>query len=202
MIFYHSAQRYERFRLLHKVTRTKLTIINICSIVLMILPLVLRLYFMNYDPVLRSYNCILHDKIVLFMQRNLHLFVEKSQCYHTYMVVFSVVSKLVCNRPYIPHLQITSLILNSVPSLSCGTTWHAAGMLGSLKSTATETEMARYGQQFYMQLEEDGYPTGYRPAIRQLDVNEWYRVPTAQRKQGKCPNYSLSEKKQGISTFC
>ena len=65
IIFYDSAQEYERYNPLRKVTRTKITIINIYVI------LHLRMYFVNYDPVFRSYDCILGVEIVRFMQHKL-----------------------------------------------------------------------------------------------------------------------------------
>ena len=55
----------------------------LCMIELMILHLDLQLCFINYDCVFRSYNCVFHDQVVLFAQRNLHLDVKESQCYHT-----------------------------------------------------------------------------------------------------------------------
>ena len=42
-----------------------------CKIVLTILLLELQLYFVNYDPVFRSYDHIFHDKIVPSMQHTL-----------------------------------------------------------------------------------------------------------------------------------
>ena len=49
----------------------------------------------------------------------------------------------------------------SSPSLSCGTTWHAAGLIGQLRSTSVETKLCGYGCELYSKLEEEtGLGTG------------------------------------------
>ena len=50
-------------------TRTK-DIIDIYTRLYIIVPFNLRLCFMNYDCVFRSYDCVLYVKNVLFMQSN------------------------------------------------------------------------------------------------------------------------------------
>ena len=45
--------------------------------------------------------------------------------------------------------------------ISCGTTWHAAGLVGQLRATANLTRLAKYGADLYEQLEAE---TGQRPA--------------------------------------
>jgi heterotetrameric sarcosine oxidase gamma subunit len=45
--------------------------------------------------------------------------------------------------------------------LSCGTTWHAAGLLTTLRDTVTQTRLAKYTQDLYRRLEsETGQATG------------------------------------------
>jgi heterotetrameric sarcosine oxidase gamma subunit len=45
--------------------------------------------------------------------------------------------------------------------LTCGTTWHAAGLLTTLRDTITQTRLAKYTQELYRQLEaETGQATG------------------------------------------
>ena len=52
---------------------------------------------MNYDSGFRSYDCVFHDKIVLFVQLKLQesQYIVHKQCF------FSVVHKFLCNRPKI-----------------------------------------------------------------------------------------------------
>ena len=48
-------------------------------------------------------------------------------------------------------------------SLTCGTTWHAAGLLGKLRSSAAETKLSNYSVELYSTLEEEtGVGTGKR----------------------------------------
>lgn len=45
--------------------------------------------------------------------------------------------------------------------LSCGTSWHAASIIGTLKNSSVETKLANYGCQLYSTLEEEtGLGTG------------------------------------------
>jgi glycine cleavage system T protein len=47
--------------------------------------------------------------------------------------------------------------------LSCGTTWHAAGLVGQLRATHNLTRLAKYGGDLYERLEaETGQATGFR----------------------------------------
>ncbi|SDJ79355.1 4-methylaminobutanoate oxidase (formaldehyde-forming) [Bradyrhizobium sp. Rc2d] len=47
--------------------------------------------------------------------------------------------------------------------LTCGTTWHAAGLVGQLRSSHTGTELCRYAVQLFNELkEETGQETGFR----------------------------------------
>jgi len=47
--------------------------------------------------------------------------------------------------------------------LSCGTTWHAAGLVGQLRATQNLTRLAKYGADLYERLEaETGQATGFR----------------------------------------
>jgi 4-methylaminobutanoate oxidase (formaldehyde-forming) len=47
--------------------------------------------------------------------------------------------------------------------LSCGTTWHAAGLVGQLRATQNLTRLAKYGGDLYERLEaETGQATGFR----------------------------------------
>ena len=47
--------------------------------------------------------------------------------------------------------------------LTCGTTWHAAGLVGQLRATRNATRMSRYGIELYSTLEaETGLATGWK----------------------------------------
>src|SRR5712691_5899001 len=48
-------------------------------------------------------------------------------------------------------------------SVSCGTTWHAAGLVGQLRSSSNMTQLIRYSTELYASLEaETGQATGWK----------------------------------------
>ncbi|MEM6462636.1 MAG: FAD-dependent oxidoreductase [Pseudomonadota bacterium] len=47
--------------------------------------------------------------------------------------------------------------------LACGTTWHAAGLVGQLRESSAQTELSKYTAKLFKQLEvETGQATGYK----------------------------------------
>lgn len=57
----------------------------------------------------------------------------------------------------------TDIVLLEQGQLSCGTTWHAAGLVGQLRSTPAMTNLIRYSTQLYSELEaETELATGWR----------------------------------------
>ena len=53
------------------------------------------------------------------------------------------------------------MLLLERKQLTCGTTWHAAGLLTTLRDTVTQTRLAKYTQDLYRRLEaETGQATG------------------------------------------
>jgi 4-methylaminobutanoate oxidase (formaldehyde-forming) len=57
----------------------------------------------------------------------------------------------------------TDVLLLERREISCGTTWHAAGLVGQLRATHNLTRLAKYGADLYEGLEaETGQATGFR----------------------------------------
>src|SRR5260370_40031293 len=57
----------------------------------------------------------------------------------------------------------TEVLLLERRKLTCGTTWHAAGLVGQLRATQNLTRLAQYTTQLYEGLErETGQATGFR----------------------------------------
>ena len=53
------------------------------------------------------------------------------------------------------------VVLLERKQLTCGTTWHAAGLVGQLRATHNMTRLAQYSAQLYARLaEETGQETG------------------------------------------
>lgn len=69
-----------------------------------------------------------------------------------------------CSVAYhLAHLGWTDVVLLEQGSLSCGTTWHAAGLVGQLRASEASTRLVRYSTQLYSRLEDEtGLATGYR----------------------------------------
>src|SRR6201988_5023721 len=58
---------------------------------------------------------------------------------------------------------IRSTVLLERRQLTCGTTWHAAGLVGQLRATLNLTRLAQYTPPHYERLKtEAGRETGYR----------------------------------------
>lgn len=57
----------------------------------------------------------------------------------------------------------TDIVLLERRQLTCGTTWHAAGLIGQLRDSANMTRLAKYSADLYVKLEaETGVATGMR----------------------------------------
>ena len=64
---------------------------------------------------------------------------------------------------HLTKLGITDVILCERKQLTCGTTWHAAGLVTQLRATRNMTELAKYTGELFASLEaETGQATGFR----------------------------------------
>jgi 4-methylaminobutanoate oxidase (formaldehyde-forming) len=69
-----------------------------------------------------------------------------------------------CSVAYhLAKLGWRDVVLLERRDVSCGTTWHAAGLVGQLRATHNLTRLAKYGGDLYERLEaETGQATGFR----------------------------------------
>ncbi len=69
-----------------------------------------------------------------------------------------------CSVAYhLAKLGWTDVVLLERKQLTCGTTWHAAGLIGQLRATANMTQLAKYSAELYTTLEaETGVATGFK----------------------------------------
>jgi 4-methylaminobutanoate oxidase (formaldehyde-forming) len=69
-----------------------------------------------------------------------------------------------CSTAY--HLSLmgqTDVVLLEQGKLTCGTTWHAAGLVGQMRPNRNMTRMSKYGIELYAKLEaETGLATGWK----------------------------------------
>ena len=64
---------------------------------------------------------------------------------------------------HLTKLGWQDVVLLERKQLTCGTTWHAAGLIGQLRASINLTRLARYSAELYTGLEaETGVATGYR----------------------------------------
>jgi 4-methylaminobutanoate oxidase (formaldehyde-forming) len=64
---------------------------------------------------------------------------------------------------HLTKLGVPDVVLLEQGSLTCGTTWHAAGLVGQTRATRNATRMSRYGIELYSTLEEEtGLATGWK----------------------------------------
>ena len=64
---------------------------------------------------------------------------------------------------HLTKLGFTDVVLLEQGQLSCGTTWHAAGLVGQLRASESATRLVQYSTQLYAELEnETGLSGGYK----------------------------------------
>ncbi|MBN9071282.1 MAG: GcvT family protein [Rhizobiales bacterium] len=94
-----------------------------------------------------------------------------------------------CSVAYhLSKLGWTDVILLERKQLTCGTTWHAAGLIGQLRGSKNMTRLAKYSADLYVKLEEEtGVATGMRQvgsisvALTEERKHELYRQATVAR---------------------
>lgn len=69
-----------------------------------------------------------------------------------------------CSIAYhLTKIGITDVVLCERKQLTCGTTWHAAGLIGQLRATRNMTALAKYTSELFLGLEaETGQSTGFK----------------------------------------
>src|SRR5919106_770605 len=69
-----------------------------------------------------------------------------------------------CSVAYhLAKLGWQDVVLLERKQLTCGTTWHAAGLIGQLRATPNLTRLAKYSAELYLGLEvQTGQPTGFK----------------------------------------
>jgi 4-methylaminobutanoate oxidase (formaldehyde-forming) len=94
-----------------------------------------------------------------------------------------------CSVAYhLTRLGWTDVVLLERKQLTCGTTWHAAGLVGQLRGSKNMTRLAKYSADLYVRLEaETGIATGMRQvgsisvALSEERKHELYRQATVAR---------------------
>ena len=64
---------------------------------------------------------------------------------------------------HLTRLGWTDVLVVEQGTLSCGTTWHAAGLVGQLRATESGTRLVQYSTELYARLEhETGLSAGFK----------------------------------------
>ena len=65
---------------------------------------------------------------------------------------------------HLAKAKVSDVVLLERKQLTCGTTWHAAGLIGQIRGTYEMTQLALYTTELYKTIlrEETGQDTGYR----------------------------------------
>ncbi|MEP7330411.1 MAG: FAD-dependent oxidoreductase, partial [Betaproteobacteria bacterium] len=93
---------------------------------------------------------------------------------------------------HLAKLGITDVVLLEQGSLTCGTTWHAAGLVGQTRATRNATRMSQYGIELYASLEaETGLATGWK-ACGSLNVARTpERLQSMQRQMARARSFGI-----------
>ncbi len=110
-----------------------------------------------------------------------------------------------CSVAYhLTKLGWTDVVLLERKQLTSGTTWHAAGLIGQLRSSSNMTKLAKYSADLYLGLEDEtGVATGMRQvgsvsaALTDERLEELYRSAAMARAFGvPCEELSPAEVKE------
>ncbi|MGD9507499.1 MAG: FAD-dependent oxidoreductase [Geminicoccaceae bacterium] len=99
-----------------------------------------------------------------------------------------------CSIAYhLTKLGISDVLLLERKQLTCGTTWHAAGLIGQLRATRRMTELAKYTSELLHALEEEtGQATGFKQnGSISLALNE-ERFEELKRGASMAKNFGLA----------
>ena len=94
-----------------------------------------------------------------------------------------------CSVAYhLTKLGWSDVVLLERKQLTCGTTWHAAGLIGQLRTNQNLTRLSKYSADLYMKLEEEtGIATGMKAngsmtvALTEARKEEIYRQASLAR---------------------
>jgi glycine cleavage system aminomethyltransferase T/glycine/D-amino acid oxidase-like deaminating enzyme len=93
---------------------------------------------------------------------------------------------------HLTMLGWTDVLLLEQGQLSCGTTWHAAGLVGQLRASEAGTRLVQYSTQLYERLEaETGQATGFRRCGGVTVARTADRMAALQRTAATAAAYQL-----------
>jgi 4-methylaminobutanoate oxidase (formaldehyde-forming) len=87
---------------------------------------------------------------------------------------------------------LRDVVLLERKSLTCGTTWHAAGLVAQLRATRNLTRLAQYSAQLYARLEaETGQATGFERTGSLTVASDYERLEELQRSASMARHFGI-----------
>lgn len=94
---------------------------------------------------------------------------------------------------HLAELGWTDVVVLEQGQLSCGTTWHAAGLVGQLRSTESMTRLIQYSTDLYARLEaETGFGTGWKQCGSVSVARTGERMTQLRRTAAQARNYGVT----------
>ncbi|MBB5076200.1 GcvT family protein [Nonomuraea endophytica] len=94
---------------------------------------------------------------------------------------------------HLAELGWTDVVVLEQGQLSCGTTWHAAGLVGQLRSTESMTRLIQYSTDLYARLEaETGFGTGWKQCGSVSVARTAERMTQLRRTAAQARNYGVT----------
>ena len=93
---------------------------------------------------------------------------------------------------HLAKLGVKDVVLLEQGQLTCGTTWHAAGLIGQTRATRNATRMSRYGIDLYASLEkETGLATGWKQCGSLNVASTPERLVSMQRQMARAKSFGI-----------
>ncbi len=93
---------------------------------------------------------------------------------------------------HLAKLGVTDIVLLEQGQLTCGTTWHAAGLVGQTRATRNATRMSRYGIELYASLEQEtGLATGWKRCGSLNVAKTPERLKLMQRQMARAKSFGV-----------
>ena len=94
---------------------------------------------------------------------------------------------------HLTKLGITDVVLLEQGKLTCGTTWHAAGLVGQTRATRNATRMSQYGIELYATLEaETGLATGWKQCGSLNVFKTPERLKLSRRQMARAKSFGIA----------
>src|SRR5918993_4207646 len=98
-----------------------------------------------------------------------------------------------CSTAYhLTKLGLHDVVLLEQGRLTCGTTWHAAGLVGQTRATRNATRMSRYGIELYATLEQEtGLATGWKQCGSLNVAKTPERLKSMKRQMARAKSFGI-----------